>query len=134
MDADLQTDPEDFNLLLKDIANYEMVTGIRDRKDSFFKNLQSKIANGYRRMMTNDGIADTGCPLKVMHLMQPKMPLFNGMHRFMPALIYCKTEKSSKFPYAIIPAWRKIQISFMEQADRAFYRLFCLSMDERTIY
>ncbi|HBI80441.1 MAG TPA: dolichol-phosphate mannosyltransferase, partial [Bacteroidales bacterium] len=68
MDADLQTDPEDFNLLLPDIENYELVTGIRtSRKDSFFKNLQSKIANGYRRMMTHDGVSDTGCPLKVMH-------------------------------------------------------------------
>ncbi|KUL08593.1 MAG: Dolichol-phosphate mannosyltransferase, partial [Proteiniphilum sp. 51_7] len=28
MDADLQTDPEDFNLLLQEIADYEIVTGI----------------------------------------------------------------------------------------------------------
>ena len=62
MDADLQTTPEDFNLLLKDIADYQLVMGIRaNRKDSFFKNLQSKIANGFRRMMTNDGVQDTGC-------------------------------------------------------------------------
>lgn len=28
MDADLQTTPEDFNLLLKDIADYQLVMGI----------------------------------------------------------------------------------------------------------
>ena len=57
MDADMQTDAEDFNLLLKEIENFGLVTGIRvDRKDSFFKKLQSKIANGFRRMMTNDGM------------------------------------------------------------------------------
>ena len=53
VDADLQTAPEDFNLLLKDIDRYSMVIGIRaNRKDSFFKNMQSKIANGFRKMMT----------------------------------------------------------------------------------
>ncbi len=89
MDADLQTAPEDFNILLADIENYSMVTGIRaDRKDSFFKNVQSKIANGFRRMMTHDGALDTGCPLKVLHTeCAKKLPLFKGMHRFLPALI-----------------------------------------------
>ena len=64
MDADMQTTAEDFNLLLKDIGKYEMVMGIRvNRNDSFSKKIQSRIANGFRRMMTNDGVADTGCPL-----------------------------------------------------------------------
>ena len=89
MDADLQTTPEDFNLLLQDIQDYSMVIGIRaNRKDSFFKNLQSKIANGFRRMMTGDGAADTGCPLKVLHTdVAKRIPLFKGMHRFLPALV-----------------------------------------------
>jgi len=44
MDADLQTDPEDFNLLLRDIEDYEMVTGIRaNRKDSFLKICNQKL-------------------------------------------------------------------------------------------
>ena len=45
IDADLQTDPEDFERLLPYAHEYELVMGIRaNRKDSFFKNLQSKIA------------------------------------------------------------------------------------------
>lgn len=105
MDADLQTDADDFNLLLQDIAEYEIVTGIRaNRKDSFFKNLQSKIANGYRRMMTNDGVTDTGCPLKVMHTESAKrMPLFKGMHRFMPALILLQNGKVKQIPVRHYP-------------------------------
>lgn len=89
MDADLQTAPEDFNLLLTDIENYSMVIGIRaNRKDSGFKRLQSKIANGWRRMMTHDGAIDTGCPLKVLHTdVAKRLPLFKGMHRFLPALV-----------------------------------------------
>ena len=89
MDADWQTAPEDFNLLLEHIADYTMVTGIRaNRKDTPFKRFQSKFANGFRRMMTHDGATDTGCPLKVLHTDAAKrLPLFKGMHRFLPALI-----------------------------------------------
>ena len=46
MDADLQTTPDDFNLLLEHIDDHELVMGIRtNRKDTGFKKLQSKIAN-----------------------------------------------------------------------------------------
>ena len=89
MDADLQTAPEEFNLLLKDIKDYSMVIGIRaKRNDSAFKRFQSKFANGFRRMMTHDGAIDTGCPLKVLRTdVAKKLPLFKGMHRFLPALV-----------------------------------------------
>lgn len=89
IDADLQTDPDDFNLLLEHIDGHALVTGIRaNRKDSLFKNLQSKIANGFRRMMTNDGVKDTGCPLKILHTDYAKrIPFFTGIHRFLPAMI-----------------------------------------------
>lgn len=93
IDADMQTDPEDFELLLKYINDYKMVIGIRaNRKDSGFKRLQSKIANGFRRSMTHDGATDTGCPLKVLHTDYAKrIPFFDGMHRFLPALIKLQT-------------------------------------------
>ncbi|MCD8073052.1 MAG: glycosyltransferase family 2 protein, partial [Alistipes sp.] len=89
IDADLQTDPEDFNLLLEHTGDYPLVMGIRTgRKDSFVKNTSSKIANGFRRMMTGDGITDTGCPLKVLRTSYAKkIPFFTGMHRFLPALV-----------------------------------------------
>lgn len=105
MDADLQTTPEDFNLLLKDIGEYELVMGIRaNRKDSLFKNLQSKIANGFRRMMTNDGVQDTGCPLKVLHTDYAKrIPFFTGMHRFMPALILLQEGRIKQVPVRHFP-------------------------------
>lgn len=89
IDADLQTTPADFELLLPHRNEYEMVMGIRlGRKDSLGKKLSSKIANGFRRMMTHDGIEDTGCPLKVLNTQYAKrIPMFTGMHRFLPALI-----------------------------------------------
>lgn len=105
MDADLQTTPEDFNLLLKEIGEYELVMGIRaNRKDSLFKNVQSKIANGFRRMMTNDGVQDTGCPLKVLHTDYAKrIPFFTGMHRFLPALIQLQNGRVKQIPVRHFP-------------------------------
>ena len=100
IDADLQTTPEDFNLLLPYVEEYEMILGIRfNREDSFVKNVSSKIANGFRRMMTNDGIEDTGCPLKIIRTEYAKrMPFFTGMHRFMPALIQLQNGKVKQIP------------------------------------
>lgn len=100
IDADLQTSPEDFNLLLEDVENYELVMGIRSgRQDSFVKNMSSRIANSFRRSMTHDGVADTGCPLKIMHTENAKrIPFFTGMHRFLPALILLQNGKVKQIP------------------------------------
>lgn len=105
IDADLQTTPEDFNLLLEHVAEYQLVMGIRaGRKDSFFKNLQSKIANGFRNMMTHDGAKDTGCPLKVMWTDYAKrVPFFTGMHRFLPALIQLQEGRMMQIPVRHFP-------------------------------
>lgn len=105
MDADLQTTPEDFNLLLADIEEYELVMGIRaNRKDTPFKRLQSKIANGFRRMMTHDGVQDTGCPLKVMHTATAqRVPFFTGMHRFLPALVLLQEGRVKQVPVRHFP-------------------------------
>jgi dolichol-phosphate mannosyltransferase len=105
MDADMQTTPEDFNLLLEHIDEYEMVMGIRaNREDSWSKKIQSKIANGFRRMMTHDGVSDTGCPLKVMHTDYAKrVPFFTGMHRFLPALIQLQHGRVMQIPVRHFP-------------------------------
>lgn len=100
VDADLQTDPEDFNLLLPYSDTYPLVLGIRtERKDGFVKRASSRIANAWRRMMTGDGISDTGCPLKVLQLPYAKeLPLFKGMHRFIPALVQMQGGKCMEVP------------------------------------
>lgn len=89
IDADLQTAPEDFNLLLDAIADHSMAIGIRaKRNDSFSKRFQSRFANGFRRMMTGDDAVDTGCPLKIIRSdVAKRIPMFKGMHRFFPALV-----------------------------------------------
>ena len=101
IDADLQTRPEDFERLLPLIPDHQLVPGVRTgRKDSLFKRFQSRFANAFRRMMTHDGATDTGCPLKVMRLETARrLPLFKGMHRFLPALVLLQEGAS----YAEVP-------------------------------
>lgn len=105
IDSDLQTSPYDFDLLLAHIADHDLVTGIRARrKDSAFKKLQSKIANGFRRHMTGDTATDTGCPLKVMRTdMAKRLPFFNGMHRFLPALFALEGGRFMELPVRHFP-------------------------------
>lgn len=89
IDSDLQTSPEDFNILLKEIGTCDLITGVRsNRKDSIVKNISSTIANSIRRAFTHDGMDDTGCPLKIIKAsFAKKIPMFNGLHRFLPAMI-----------------------------------------------
>ncbi|MEM9680670.1 MAG: glycosyltransferase [Bacteroidota bacterium] len=105
IDSDLQTAPEDFNLLLEHINDHELVTGVRaDRKDSFVKNMSSKIANSIRRAFTHDGMDDTGCPLKVIKTDYAKrIPMFKGLHRFLPAMILLQNGRVIQIPVRHFP-------------------------------
>ena len=105
IDSDLQTAPSDFNLLLEHIGEYDLVTGVRaNRKDSFVKNMSSKIANGIRRSFTHDGMDDTGCPLKVIKTDYAKrIPMFKGLHRFLPAMILLQNGKIKQVPVQHFP-------------------------------
>ena len=105
IDSDLQTAPEDFNLLLKYIGDYDLVTGVRSiRKDKFVKNISSKVANGIRRAFTHDGMDDTSCPLKVIKTDYAKrIPMFNGLHRFLPAMILLQNGKILQVPIKHFP-------------------------------
>lgn len=89
IDADLQTTPYDFDLLLNEMGDNTLVIGYRgNRKDTLNKRLQSKVANYIRRRLIDDGVIDTGCPLKIMRRDEAKkIPFFDGMHRFIPALV-----------------------------------------------
>lgn len=105
IDADLQTAPTDFNLLIPHLQQHQLVMGIRAmRQDSIIKKLSSKVGNGFRRMMTGDDIKDTGCPLKIMHTDYAKrIPFFTGMHRFLPALIMLQEAQIKQVPVSHFP-------------------------------
>lgn len=58
------------------------------RKDTAFKRFQSRTANRVRNMILHDGTRDTGCGLKAFRRdVYLRLPYFDALHRFMPALI-----------------------------------------------
>jgi dolichol-phosphate mannosyltransferase len=88
IDGDLQQDSEDILKLLPYTATYDVVCGWRqERQDGLVKKLSSRIANRVRDVFTRDGVHDTGCPLKIFRRpVLERITLFEGMHRFFPAL------------------------------------------------
>ena len=88
LDGDLQFDPRDIVKLLPLAERYDLVCGWRrDRHDNLVKRLSSRIANAVRNAVMRDAVHDSGCSLKVFRrTVVDRMPLFEGMHRFFPAL------------------------------------------------
>ncbi|MBN2711434.1 MAG: glycosyltransferase family 2 protein, partial [Planctomycetes bacterium] len=89
LDADLQNDPHDIPLLLEHMGEYDCVCGWRkNRQDTGFRKIQSRIANAIRNWISGETISDTGCSLKAYRtdLLQ-KIYLFRGAHRFLPTLL-----------------------------------------------
>ena len=92
LDGDGQNDPAFLPDLIAGIEQGErigLVAGQRvGRKATGFKRLQSRVANAIRNAILKDGTRDTGCGLKAFRrevfLM---MPYFDGLHRFLPALM-----------------------------------------------
>ena len=105
IDADLQTSPKDFNILLNHIEYYDLVTGIRSkRRDSLIKKISSKISNKIRTIFTNDGIEDSCCPLKVIKTdCAKKIPMFKGLHRFLPAMVLLQKGTVLEIPIQHFP-------------------------------
>ena len=90
LDGDLQNDPADIPRLLAEIEKgADLVCGYRaSRKDTVVKQITSRVANFVRSRFTKDGVRDTGCTLKAMRRdCRQALPLFYGMHRFIPALV-----------------------------------------------
>ncbi|HYM37019.1 MAG TPA: glycosyltransferase family 2 protein [Nitrospiraceae bacterium] len=88
LDGDLQFDPADILTLLPLAAQYDLVCGWRkDRHDNLVRKLSSRIAYAFRSAVLGDRIHDTGCSLKVFRRgVVEQLQLFEGLHRFFPAL------------------------------------------------
>jgi dolichol-phosphate mannosyltransferase len=89
LDADLQNDPADIPLLLREIADADVVCGVRqNRQDDFVRRLSSRIANAVRNRLTHEAITDVGCSLRACRReFVQDLPMFDGMHRFLPTLL-----------------------------------------------
>lgn len=93
LDGDGQNNPAFIPQLIEAIekgnGRIGLVAGQRlGRKDTGFKKLQSRVANGVRSRVLSDGTRDTGCGLKAFRRdVFLSLPYFDGLHRFLPALV-----------------------------------------------
>lgn len=90
MDGDMQNDPADIPRMLSKIdEGYDVVNGWRkERKDRLFsRRIPSVIANWIIGLTTGVKLHDYGCSLKAYRADVIKnIPLYGGLHRFIPAL------------------------------------------------
>lgn len=104
LDGDGQNDPADIPRLLaerdKAAQNVRLFAGWRTtRRDSFNKRISSKIANAVRSRMLQDSTPDTGCGLKLFDRdVFMRLPYFDHMHRYLPALVKRAGFQSTSVP------------------------------------
>lgn len=127
LDADLQNDPADIPTML---ALYDqgcdMVIGWRkNRQDTSTKRFASKFANAVRNRLSHETVKDTGCSLKVLRAdMARRIPMFTGMHRFLPTLMKLEGAVVKETPVNHRP--RCHGVSKYGVWDRAFSALYDL--------
>jgi glycosyltransferase involved in cell wall biosynthesis len=93
LDGDGQNDPAYIPAMLAELERGDgrvgLVNSVRvGRKDTTFKRIQSRIANRVRRAVLKDVTRDSVSGMKAF----PRdvflaLPFFDGLHRFMPALV-----------------------------------------------
>lgn len=91
MDGDGQNPPNEIPRMVAPLLGENppgLVAGERQgRKDTWSKRAASRFANGLRGWLLKDGTRDTGCGLKAFRRDDfLRMPYFNHMHRFLPAI------------------------------------------------
>ncbi|MCB1477555.1 MAG: glycosyltransferase [Tepidamorphaceae bacterium] len=90
LDGDGQNDPAFLPVLVAclDDPDVGIAAGQRTRRrDTRFKQIQSRIANAVRVAILRDGTRDTGCGLKAFRRAAfVELPYFKGLHRYLPAL------------------------------------------------
>lgn len=112
LDGDLQNDPGDIPALVKRMEEdgLDLVSGWRKkRRDSFLRRASTRVANGLRKTFLGDGMNDSASSMKVYRrrILQD-MPVFNGMHRFFPAIAKMRGFRVAEVPVGHRPRQRGV--------------------------
>jgi dolichol-phosphate mannosyltransferase len=81
-------------------GEFDMVNGFRKkREDSLVRTVSSRIANTFRNITTGKSVRDTGCSSRAFKKECVEwLPLFKGMHRFLPTVISLRGFKLTEMP------------------------------------
>lgn len=88
LDGDGQNVPADIPELLQHLGQADMIVGIRaQRNDSRLRRMMSRFANRIRGRVLGDGLADSGCALKIFRReVIPALLPMRTLYSFMPAM------------------------------------------------
>jgi dolichol-phosphate mannosyltransferase len=101
IDGDGQSSVPDIKHLLDYMPAYDLVNGCRAqcREDPWARVLASRVANLIRNAITRDGMRDTcGTPKAIKRECVAELPLFDGLHRFIPALVMASGYRAIEVP------------------------------------
>lgn len=129
MDSDGQNDPADIPALLAALEDADVACGVRRRRlDDRVRRISSRVANTFRNAVTGDRIQDAGCTYRAIRREAlQEVPVFNGMHRFLPTLLRLQGFRVVEVPVGHRP--RRAGESKYGVHDRLWRGLFdCLAM------
>lgn len=100
LDGDLQNDPADLPMLLDALQGCDFVCGVRaKRNDNWLRRVSSRVARWARKKALKVDFCDTGCALRVFKRTALKGVFpFNGLHRFLPVLVYGAGARTKEVP------------------------------------
>ncbi len=89
LDGDLQNDPADLPRLAGELANCDLVCGVREKRmDDALRRISARVARLACRAVLGIDFKDSGCNIRVFKReVVDLIPAFNGFHRFMPVLV-----------------------------------------------
>lgn len=134
LDADLQNDPADLPRLLAELDGCDVACGVRARRrDTWLRRVSSRIANGVRNRLTRESIADVGCTLRVYRApFVARVPMFRGMHRFLPTLLRMAGARIREVPVNHRPRLHGVpKYNIRNRIRRAIVDLFAVRWMQR---
>lgn len=130
LDADLQNDPADIPAMLALYdQGHDMVIGWRaKRNDNLIRRVSSKLANAVRNALSRETVKDTGCSLKILRAdLARELPMFTGMHRFLPTLMKMKGARVAEIKVNHRPRVHGVsKYGVWNRAFAALYDLFAV--------
>lgn len=107
LDGDLQNDPSDLPRLVEMIeaGMADMVNGVRTgRRDNALRRLSSRVANAFRNRVSGRTATDVGCSVRAFRReCLSGVPVFRGMHRFLPTLVAMRGWRITEVPVSHRP-------------------------------
>ena len=102
LDGDGQNDPRDLPTLFAAVnsGEFDLTCGWRvDRQDSAVRRIMSRLANGTRRLVLQDGVHDAGCQLRVFsRAIVAVLEPMELLQSFLPALAVHAGFRVGEFP------------------------------------